>query len=91
MRIVYFGVNLLVCQVLPGVVASWGYALQGPTAVLEPNGFCPVLGLPLHGFLAKRQPPLGVYHPSGLPYLFGNVSTYTPLKIAQLSRAVVNY
>jgi hypothetical protein len=39
-------------------------------------------------FWPSANPPLGVYHPSGLPYLFGNVSTATPLKVASLSRAV---
>ena len=37
------------------------------------------------------NPALGVYHTAELPYLFGNLSTAAPQKVANLSRSMLDY
>ena len=37
------------------------------------------------------DPAIGVYHSAELPYLFGNVSTIGPTKVANLSRIILDY
>ena len=39
----------------------------------------------------SANPALGVLHTAELPYLFGNVSTAAPPKVANLSRAMLDY
>jgi hypothetical protein len=39
----------------------------------------------------SANPALGVFHSAELPYLFGNVSTVAPPKVANLSRAMLDY
>ena len=72
------------------------YRLAGDTAFQAPRRFwSKTVVAPSYAYIfTDPQPnsgPDGVFHTAELPYLFGNVSTTAPPKVANLSRMMLDY